>query len=146
MDYINMIGKAEALARARHSGQVDKAGKDYFEAHIRKVADIAERLYGTGSAVVIALLHDLLEDTPTTSDELRREFPDEIVDAVIALTRRKGEEYMDYIVRVKRNRLAASVKVCDLIQNMDLSRIPNPDDKDRRRAEKYAKALVELMR
>ena len=137
---------AASLAKDRHRGQKDKAGKDYFEAHVSKVAELVEQMFGGGSLPVIAYLHDLLEDTDTLETELREMFPDEIVNAVISLTRGSKESYPEYIQRVKHNPLAVKVKICDLIQNMDLTRILNPTENDRRRVMKYACALTELTR
>lgn len=145
-DNLALRDKASSLAKDRHRGQKDKAGKDYFEAHVSKVAELVEQMFGGGSLVVIAYLHDLLEDTCTVEPELRELFPDEIVDAVVSLTRSSKESYPEYIQRVKHNPLAVKVKICDLMQNMDLTRIPNPTENDRRRVMKYACALTELTR
>ena len=138
--------KASSFAKDRHRGQKDKAGKEYFEAHITKVAELVEQMFGGGYLPVIAYLHDLMEDTKTVELELREMFPDEVVDAVVSLTRNSKETYMEYIQRVKRNPLAVQVKICDLIQNMDLTRLPNPTENDRRRVMKYSQALAELTR
>lgn len=139
--------KARNMAKERHRGQKDKGGNDYFECHIAKVADLVRKLFGGGYLTVIAYLHDILEDTTTTEKELRNNFPTEVVDAVVALTRVNGETYSDYIQRVKKNDLAVKVKTIDIMQNMDLKRIPNFSKEDENRVYKrYVPALTELFR
>lgn len=88
-----------------------------------------------------AYLHDVLEDTDVTEEELGKEFGDVITDADVALTRRPGEKYFDFVRRAGENKIARVVKIADLTHNMDITRIPNPTDKDFRRVEKYKTAL-----
>ena len=80
------------IAKKAHSKQVDKAGKDYI-LHPMKVASYMD----TDTEKAVAYLHDVLEDTNVTEDELRNMFPNEIVDGVITLTHRKDESYFEYI-------------------------------------------------
>jgi hypothetical protein len=90
---------------------------------------------------ICAVLHDVVEDTKTTFEDLRAEgFMEEIIAALDCLTRRDGENYDDYIIRILTNTLACKVKNGGLADNMDLIRIPNPTDKDKERIEKYRKA------
>src|SRR5262249_4397457 len=99
----------------------------------------------TEPEMMAAVLHDVVEDTPTTLDDLRREgFPQAVVEAVDCLTRREDESYDEFIARIKPNALARRVKIADLEDNMDLSRIPHPTDKDLARIERYRKALATL--
>lgn len=138
---MDLYEKATLLAQSAHKGQVDKAGKDYFQAHLLPVSELVpDEPY----LKEIALLHDTLEDTSVTEEQLRQMFPDEIVDSVVTLTKGKHEKYMDYIQRVKKDKRATKVKKCDLKQNMDLSRLNTVTEKDIKRHEKYAKALEEL--
>ena len=139
--HINYFISANALARTKHKGQVDKAGKDYFDAHI---AEVVKLVPNEPYLKEIAYLHDILEDTDVTEESLRKEFPDEIVDAVVTMTHRKNESYQDYIERIKTNKRAVKVKICDLMQNMDLSRLETVTEKDLERFEKYSHALAEL--
>lgn len=108
---------ARETAEAAHEGQRDALGRDYFEGHIRRVV---YRLRGYGAAVLAtAWLHDVVEDTPTTLDDLRDEgLPDEVVEAVDAITRRTGEPYATYIERVRLNPIARHVKLADNAQNL----------------------------
>ena len=138
---MDLYEKAKILAQSAHEGQVDKAGKDYFKAHILQVAKLVpDEPY----LKEIALLHDTLEDTDITEEQLRQMFPNEIVDSVVTLTKDKNETYMDYIKRVKKDKRATKVKMCDLMQNMDLTRLNSINEKDILRVEKYKKALKEL--
>ena len=116
------------IAKKAHSKQVDKAGKDYI-LHPMKVASYMD----TDTEKAVAYLHDVLEDTNVTEDELRNMFPNEIVDGVITLTHRKDESYFEYISRV-----------ADLLHNLDITRIKEPTKQDYQRLEKYKKAILYL--
>ena len=87
---------------------------------------------------VVALLHDILEDTDTTENDLENEgFSNDIIDAVVAITRKKNESYIDFIERVKLNDMAKCVKIYDLEDNMDIKRLKDVTDKDLKRLKKY---------
>lgn len=133
---MDTIKVADLVASMAHRGQVDKMGTAYIE-HPRAVASFLE----TETEKTVALLHDVLEDTYLTEDDLRPVFGDEITDAVVALTRNDGEEYFAYIQRVKQNPLAVRVKLADLKHNTDRSRIDEPKENDFRRWDKYKKAI-----
>lgn len=116
----NDITKARAIAKIAHAGQKYGDGSDYFERHILDVVKGVVKAGGSGGhAVAVAYLHDTVEDTAVTLDDLAdMGFNDYIIAAVDALTRRDGENYLsDYIPRVKKNDLAAFVKKCDLAAN-----------------------------
>lgn len=134
-----MLEKAILLAKKAHQGQVDKGGQPYF-LHPLRVMESCE----TEEEKIVAVLHDTLEDTALTLDDLRKAgFSEEILDALSCLTRGE-EDYMAYIEGVCRNPLAAAVKAADLTDNMDLSRIPNPTERDFVRLEKYKKAKARI--
>ncbi len=136
----SMVHVALKLATIAHSGQFDKGGKPYI-LHPISVAKIVE----TEEEKTVALLHDVIEDTPVTLEELRENgFPESVVVAVDVLTKRPGVDYEDYIQGVKQNTLALAVKIADMTHNMDLSRIQNPTTKDYARIEKYERILAEL--
>lgn len=118
---------------------MDKAGKDYI-LHPMKVAFYMD----TDTEKAVAYLHDVLEDTNVTEDELRNMFPNEIVDGVITLTHRKDESYFEYISRVSTSKLAKKIKVADLLHNLDITRIKEPTKQDYQRLEKYKKAILYL--
>lgn len=130
-----MLEKAILLAKKAHQGQVDKGGQPYF-LHLLRVMESCE----TEEEKITALLHDTLEDTALTLDDLRKAgFSENVLEAIVCLTRGE-EDYMAYIEGVCRNPLASAVKAADLTDNMDLSRIPNPAERDFVRLEKYKKA------
>lgn len=135
-----MINKALELVVKAHSGQVDKAGEPY----VQHVCAVAEK-FTNEKLKIIALLHDVIEDTDVTEEELRKEFPDEIVNAIVVLTKRKGEDYFDYLRRVKENPLACEVKLADLEHNSDLTRLKGITFKDMERRNKYLKAIDYLL-
>lgn len=115
-----MLHNAVDVACAAHLGQSDKAGEPYIF-HVFRVA-LAVR----GDAErTVALLHDVVEDTHWTLEDLRvREFPEDVVEAVDALTRRKDEEtYAQYVERLARNPVARAVKLADLEDNLNPARI-----------------------
>jgi hypothetical protein len=127
--------KALKLATAAHEGQVDKGGHPYIE-HLLAV----ERLVSSPKQRVVALLHDVVEDTEVTLDDLKV-FGQQVVKAVDAITKRPGESLDDYLVRVEANPLARTVKIADLTHNSDLSRISNPTPKDLDRVKQYQREI-----
>ena len=115
------LSDAIALAAVAHAGQLDKCGKPYITHPIR----VMMRCAGYGDAVeMTAVLHDVVEDTWVTLDLLRTMgFPPGVVEAVDALSRRKGQEtYGEYIERCSRNEIAAKVKLADIDDNSDPAR------------------------
>ena len=134
------IERAIAIALAAHDGQVDKAGAPYIFHPLRmmlSLASLEERM--------VAVLHDVVEDSDVTLDRLRAEgFPDAVVAAIDALTKRDGEEYEVFIRRVGPLPLARRVKLADLRDNADLSRISQLTEKDRQRLAKYRRAIATL--
>jgi (p)ppGpp synthase/HD superfamily hydrolase len=133
---------AIALAAQAHEGQVDKAGAPYILHPLRMMLSV-----DTPEARVAAVLHDVVEDTPVSLEELRAEgFSEAVIGAVEALTKRPEEEddYDAFIRRVAPNPLARQVKLADLRDNCDVSRIAQPSQKDWRRIEKYKRAIQYL--
>lgn len=136
----NLLEKAVKLAEDGHAGQMDKGGLPYIGHPIRVMEKCT-----TLESKIVAVMHDLLEDTSVTKEDLEAAgFPDEIIEAVVCITKKKGEEYMSYIERVAQNDLAAQVKLADLADNMRMERIPNPTEKDFKRQEKYKRAKERL--
>lgn len=132
---------AKQLSKEYHKGQVDKAGVDYFSGHITSVVNGVNTL----EEKTVAYLHDTAEDTKLTYVDLFvLDFSDKIVNAVVALTKEKYEKYEDYLKRVKKNELARAVKLSDLTNNMDLSRLKEITEVDKKRLEKYKKAYKYL--
>ena len=128
---------AIAIAVAAHSGQVDKAGEPYILHPLRIMFNVSGELERT-----VAVLHDVVEDSEWTLEGLREEgFSDAVVAGVEALTRREGESYMEFVRRAAGHPVGRVVKRADLVDNMDLSRIPEPTEKDRERLRRYERAL-----
>lgn len=130
-------GRAIAIAAEAHLGRYDKAGEPYIEHPLRMMM----RAEGEEERLV-AVLHDVLEDSEWTSEALRREgFPRRVVRAIEHLTRREGEDYEAYIERVANDALATRVKLLDLEDNTDASRLSTLSEADRKRLVRYRKAL-----
>lgn len=135
------IERARAIAESAHAGQVDKAGADYIT-HPLRVCDTV-----TGEqAKIVALLHDVVEDSDWTLEGLRQEgFSDAVVDAVDALTHREDEDYFDAVRRARDNDLARAVKLADLADNSDRTRLGMVTEDDERRLRKYAEARAIIL-
>ena len=141
-----MIKKAAEFAAKAHEGAVRKGSTIPYIVHPYEAAVIVSGLTSDPEIIAAALLHDVMEDTPYTLEDLRQEgFSEEVLEALLCLTHREGESYTAYIGRVCENPLAARVKYADLQDNMDLRRIPEPTERDFARLEKYkgAKARIE---
>ncbi len=133
---MSKLEQAIQLATKLHAGQTDKAGKDYIEHPLRVMAAVDSEV-----EKIVAVLHDTLEDTPITFAELESQFGTVVAVAIQALSKQHGEDYCDFIKRLKENPIAAKVKIADLKDNMDLSRLEKFTEADLRRTTKYQKAL-----
>ena len=136
------LERAIEIAAKAHAGQVDKAGAPYVFHPLRMMLAVS-----SPEARMAAVLHDVVEDTDVTFEQLQAEgFPTPVLEAVEALTRREGEDYEVFIRRVAPNPVAREVKLADLRDNSDLSRIAEPTERDRERIEKYRRAIAYLAR
>ena len=136
------LDRAIELAKQHHEGQTDKAGKPYIEHPLRVMNQVESE-----EEKIVAVLHDIVEDTNISLNDLRNEgFSEEVVSAVECLTKQDGENYDSYIERISFNPLAVKIKLADLEDNRDLTRLPEVTDKDLERLEKYDKALKKLTR
>jgi (p)ppGpp synthase/HD superfamily hydrolase len=134
------IEDAIVFATEAHRGQVDRAGNPYILHPLRLMCNV-----NSDTERFIALLHDVIEDTDYTVDDLRqRGYSEEIVEAVDCLTRRNDETYEEFIQRIKPNPLARRVKLADLRDNMDIRRLGLLQDKDLERLQRYQNAWFEL--
>ena len=127
---------ASKIAYRAHEGQTDKSGVPYIFHPIH----IAEQMDSEESCVV-ALLHDVIEDSDITLEILSKYFNDDIITALRVLTKKENDDYVMYIKRVKTNKLATKVKIKDLEHNRDLTRLDEVTDKDRKRSLKYWEAI-----
>lgn len=132
------LNAAVKLATDAHTGQVDKAGEAYILHPLRVMLAMK-----TEDERIVAVLHDVIEDSPWTCDDLywQHGFKPEIVMAVAALTRGKNEDYFDFIRRLAQNPLALTVKIADIRDNLDPSRGLPSDPKAIERVAKYRRAL-----
>lgn len=137
---LKMLEKAIQIALNAHYGQTDKAGKSYIF-HLLRVMHKGK----TETEKICGILHDLIEDTEWTFDELKKEgFSDEILQVLDCLTKRENENYDDFIQRVAQNSTAIRVKINDLEDNMDITRLSQITEKDLERLNKYLKAYYYL--
>lgn len=137
-----MLNQAIIIAAKAHEGQFDKSGKPYILHPLRVMLNVE----GGIKEQCTAVLHDVVEDTTVNLTQIKNYgFDDDIISALNLLTRTPGEDYMEYIKRLKSNRIAKAVKLADLKDNMDMSRIPNATEKDFLRLEKYKKAKAYLL-
>lgn len=134
--------KAQTMATQLHANQLDKAGKPYVQ-HLKAVVE--NLVAPTDEMLAVAWLHDSVEDTNITLDEIRYEFGQEIAEAIDAISKRSNEDYQHYLMRVKQNPLARAVKIADLTHNLDLSRLPIIQEKDLKRQRKYLLAKQFLL-
>ena len=116
------LGRAFEIAFQAHWGQTDKSGQPYM-AHVVRVASRV----APDDAQIVALLHDTVEDTDVTLDEVQAEFGPMIAAAVDAITKRTGETNEAYLDRVAANPLARAVKMADLNDNSDPVRMAQLD-------------------
>ena len=142
-----IVQSAADIASQLHRGQKDKAGVDYFTGHLSAVV----KMGNTWQEQVVGYLHDASEDTPNSVEDVlnlldeKLETPlteadrEELATALRLLNHHLAPDRETYIQRIKSNALAKAVKMHDLTHNMDLSRIPNPTQKDYERVERYKK-------
>jgi (p)ppGpp synthase/HD superfamily hydrolase len=140
MIYTPMTKKALKLCFDAHKDQVDKSGLPY----VFHPFHLAEQMTDEDTTIV-ALLHDVVEDTPYTLEDLDgMGFAAHIVEAVRLLTHLEETPYMEYVAQIKLNPIARAVKLADLRHNSDLTRVDVVDQKVLNRAEKYRKAIAFL--
>ena len=122
MIYTHLTNEAMKIAYHAHHGQVDKSGIPYIF-HPYHLAEQMPDEYTT----CVALLHDVVEDTDVTIEELRDIFPPQVIEAVALMTHDEDEPYLDYVRRISTNPIAKAVKLADLRHNSDQTRLENAD-------------------
>lgn len=134
------LERAIAIAAAAHAGQLDKGGAPYILHPLKvmlRMTTLEER--------IVALLHDVVEDCAISLDDLRKEgFSEEVLTAIASVTKLPGESYEDFVERAAQNPIGRVVKLADLEENSDLSRIASPSWDDLERVEKYRRAIGRL--
>lgn len=140
MIYTEMTKKALCLCFEAHKDQVDKSGLPY----VFHPFHLAEQMESE-AAVCTALLHDVVEDTDYTFNDLRQMgFDEAVLSALTLLTHDPAVPYMEYVTAIGQNPIARAVKLADLRHNSDLTRLDTITEKDRQRAEKYKAAMALL--
>ncbi|OTG83145.1 HD domain-containing protein [Acinetobacter sp. ANC 4648] len=130
---MSIIEKAIALAAQKHAGQVDKGNQPYIFHPLRLMLKMK-----TPEQQIVAVLHDILEDTDTTVvDLISLGFSQEVIEAIQALTKKDDESRVEAAYRAVKNPIARAVKLVDIADNMDLTRIPQPSANDLLRLEEY---------
>lgn len=135
--YTILTKKAMKISFEAHKNQTDKNGMPYIFHPIHLAEQMTDE-----KTICVALLHDVVEDTDITFEQLKKEgFTRDIIDALKLLTHNESVSYMDYIKEIKTNAIATAVKLTDLKHNSDLSRLDTVDEKAKKRVEKYKKAI-----
>ena len=134
------LERAIAIAATAHTGQVDKGGAPYILHPLKvmvRMTTLEER--------IVAVLHDVVEDCGVSLNDLREEgFSEEVLSAIESVTKVPGESYEDFVDRAAQNPIGRAVKLADLEENSDISRIASPGWEDLERIEKYRRAIARL--
>lgn len=139
MIYTHLTNEAMKIAYRAHHGQVDKGGIPYIF-HPYHLAEQMTDEYTT----CVALLHDVVEDTDVTLEELKAIFPTEVTDAIALMTHLEGVDYLEYVAAIRENPIARAVKLADIAHNSDESRLEDRDGNAaalKRWQNKYSRAL-----
>ena len=130
---------AHKLAIKFHAGQ--KYGNEDYTYHLEEVALSVEQGTTDERMIVVAWLHDILEDTACREVTLRALFEDNVVEAIVAITRNKNEDKIQYLNRCKANSMARMVKLHDSLCNLKASVMRF----DAKRIKKYTEQLNYLV-
>lgn len=139
MIYTELTNKAMKLAYAAHHGQVDKAGLPYIFHPIHLAEQMEDEI-----SCCAALLHDVVEDTEITMEQLAKEFPREVIDVLKLLTHPREVPYLDYVAAIRQNPIAVKIKLADIAHNSDQTRCVGSGISEEKLAyfrQKYAAAL-----
>ncbi len=137
MIYTELTKKALKLCFEAHKNQVDKTGLPYVFHPFHLAEQMTDEI-----STVCALLHDVIEDTEYSFDDIREMgFPQEVIDVLILLTHDDDVPYMEYVKKIKANLVAKQVKLSDLKHNSDLTRLDTVDEHALKRTEKYKTAI-----
>lgn len=138
---MSTLEQAILLATSQHAGQLDKGGQPYILHPLRLMLQFSDP-----TLQIVAVLHDILEDTPTTVDDLQLlGFSIDIIEALQALTKQTGESRLEAAKRTALNPIATQVKYKDVLDNMNLARIPHPTPHDFARLIVYRQVLEILL-
>lgn len=142
----SMVQKAIELATEKHKDQKDKGGADYINHPLRVMRSVQAKGFSE-TAIIAAILHDTVEDTDLTIQDVAKEFGDKVAETVALLSKQPGDTYEKFIDRIiaSGNKNAYQVKLADLEDNMDIKRLAKePDEHDIQRMNKYQLAHAKL--
>jgi len=140
MTELQLLEKAIGIAVEAHRGKQDRYGAPFILHPLRVMGRVS-----TAEAQTVAVLHDVVEDTRWTFEDLEAEgFPPRIIEALKRVTKQEGEEYEQFVRRSASNPLARIVRLADLEDNMDISRMPHVSEEDLERLQKYLRAWKAL--
>ncbi|HFD2052182.1 TPA: GTP pyrophosphokinase [Clostridium perfringens] len=134
-----LLEKSIIFATEKHRGQVDKSGQPYILHPLRVMNNCPDI-----ETKIVAVLHDVLEDTNATKEDLLEFLPEYLVNSIVSITKVENEAYDNYLERVSSNYYATQVKLMDLKDNMNLDRLDKIELKDMKRYVKYRKAVEYL--
>lgn len=133
---MKLIEKSLHIALRAYAGKTDKAGREYIHHPLRVMAKMK-----TDLEMSVALLHDVIEDSDLTAEQLLAEgIPAEVIEAIQCLSRHENEDYQDFVGRTKKNELAAKIKIADIEDNIDVLRLASLNETDLTRIKKYHSA------
>jgi (p)ppGpp synthase/HD superfamily hydrolase len=137
-----LFEKAISIALRAHKGKKDKGGNPYILHPLRIMVSM-----DTLEEKIVAVLHDVIEDSDISIEYLTKlKFPESIINAIALLSKTKNQDYNDYINSIKKNKLATKIKIADLEDNMNLSRLKSITEKDKKRLVKYKTAYNNLIK
>lgn len=140
MIYTALTNKAMKIAYDAHHGQLDCNGVPYIFHSYQLAEQMCDEI-----TTCVALLHDVVEDTDITIEQLEEVFPKKVTEALKLLTHDDNTDYFEYVRKIKSNSVARTVKMADLLHNSDQSRIVDKKvvsaEKLEHWNEKYTKAL-----
>jgi (p)ppGpp synthase/HD superfamily hydrolase len=136
---MDCLETAVQMALDSHEGQTDKSGETYILHPLRLMQKVETR-----EEKIVALLHDVVEDSDRTFEDLEEEFSEEIISAVKCMTKKDGESYSEFIQKAKQNNIAREVKRADIRDNLNIERLDELEDADLQRIKKYHRSLKEL--
>lgn len=140
MIYTELTKKALKLCFEAHKEQTDKSGLPYVFHPFHLAEQMTDEV-----TTIVALLHDVVEDTDYTIEDLRKlGFPEIVMEAIALMTHEKSVPYMEYVEKIRSNPVARVVKLADLRHNSDLNRLNKVNDEDIRRVKKYQEAMCYL--
>ena len=143
MIYTELTNRAMKIAYRAHHGQLDYNGIPYIFHPIHLAEQMSDEI-----ACCAALLHDVVEDTEVTMEELEREFPQEVIEVLKLLTHAPAVPYFDYVQAIKANPIAVQIKLADIAHNSDQTRCVGSGLTEEKLAywrQKYEKAKAILL-